>query len=798
MSSNSIGILNSALQVNKKKMDLAMQNIANADNENYSQKVIDTSAVVIVNSGQGVKINGIRNSSNELLQRNLLNANSSANSLSYISKKRKEFTDKLSLPGSDEGIYNKLSLFLDAIDTLAVNPMDPSMRNDINDKANDLSKYISEFARYLQDQRHEADKAINSSFNSINRIVANIHEANAKQMLYSEDSLKYAQIQDDINADLKKLSEYFDINFSKDASGVLHVYLRNGGQEIVGKLKYHFEYEPAKTVDDFIEENDLNPVYLVAQSIDGREESKNIFIKSAKSSDMSYNLSAGSIDGLLQMRDNIIPKVGETIDEFAVKVASVFNEIHNKGNGSRPLSILTGSVALTGSDRILGNGEIIINPMGSDGRPMISGAYGEIPALALDLSEFTTNNLGGSFTNRGLVNAINQYFQAAAHSRVNIDGFHTINLGIQTIDASNITVDFDVIAYDQNPATQNMQLKVKSVVVNGSSIAMPINDSITVDNTKHIRTGINGGPSIIIPKSSGPMNVEIGIETTVDGITKTSTVQYIINNSTSINQILPPVAVTGDGSILNGSGYQVVKASIVDSHGIEIFDDSKVGFLKIENTQKNGTVAIDSANSNLISLDNAKVEGSFSSAFGLNDVFSFKNGQKYVSILDDDNIKPSKNVAVYMQLNNSIKESTNAFSVGKIAKYRGGLTNFDSPTIFFSAGVGDTSLVSEYQKLKTKNVSFNNTADIPSQSSTICDYSVYIASVNNIRAISDDVSAKRYTQLKEALANQLISETSVNVDDIAIQTMQYQKSYTMAAKFINTTNNLLQTLIDSI
>ena len=128
-------------------------------------------------------------------------------------------------------------------------------------------------------------------------------------------------------------------------------------------------------------------------------------------------------------------------------------------------------------------------------------------------------------------------------------------------------------------------------------------------------------------------------------------------------------------------------------------------------------------------------------------------------------------------LNNSIKNSANAFAVGKIEKYRGGLTNFNSPTIFFSAGVGDTSLVSEYQKLRTTNISFNKTFDIPAQSSTIYDYAVDIVSVNNIRAINNDVAAKRDTELKEMLATELISETSVNTDDIAIQTMQLQKNY---------------------
>ncbi len=799
MSSNSIGILNSALQLNKSKIDLAMQNIANADNEKYSVKTIDSSSVVVANSPQGVKIDGIRNSSNELLQKNLLSVSASSKSHSYISGKCKEFTDKLALPGTNQGLFNKLSVFSDSIDTLALNPMNSSMRNDVRDKANDLSGYINGFATYLQEQRYKADDTLSSAFQYINSTISNIHQANTKQMLYSDKSIEYAQIQDEVNSELQKLSEYFDINFSKDESGILHVYLKNGGQEIVGKQRYHFEYDPAKSIDTFIQDNPLNPVYLVVTSVDGREKGKNIFINGGQTSDMSYSLSAGAIDGFLQVRDFLIPHISETIDMMAVKVATVFNEIHNKGNGSNPLSEMNGSVLCTGNDIMLGNGKIIINPMGSDGKPMVSANYGKIPALELDLNKFTTNNIGGSFTTRGLVNTINQYFQAAATSRLEIDGFHTVNLAVKNVgNSGNIELDFDLIAYDQNPAAANMDFKITGVTANGSSITLPTNSAITVNNADHIRTGINGGPSFTIPQSSGSTTLEVTIETTLDGVTKTATVEYIVNTGAFVNQTFTPISATGDANVLTGSTNSVVKASIVDSNGVEITDDNTPGVLKIENTQRNGVVAIDSANSNLASVQNSRVSGSFSGAFGLNDVFSFKNGNVNVQLLQDDNATPTKNIAVYMQLNNSIKNSVNSFAVGKMEEYRTGLSNFDSPTIFFSAGVGDTSLVSEYQKLRTKNISFNKTFDIDHQNSTIYCYAADIVSVNNIRSINNEITANRETALKEMLSIELAGETGVNVDDEAIKVMQYQKNYTIAAKFINTSNNLLQTLIDNI
>ena len=87
-------------------------------------------------------------------------------------------------------------------------------------------------------------------------------------------------------------------------------------------------------------------------------------------------------------------------------------------------------------------------------------------------------------------------------------------------------------------AAANMDFKITGVTANGSSITLPTNSAITVNNADHIRTGINGGPSFTIPQSSGSTTLEVTIETTLDGVTKTATVEYIVNTGAFVNQTL--------------------------------------------------------------------------------------------------------------------------------------------------------------------------------------------------------------------------------------------------------------------
>ena len=150
-----------------------------------------------------------------------------------------------------------------------------------------------------------------------------------------------------------------------------------------------------------------------------------------------------------------------------------------------------------------------------------------------------------------------------------------------------------------------------------------------------------------------------------------------------------------------------------------------------------------------------------------------------------------------MQLSDPLKKSANAFAIGKIEVMTAG-EPFDAPGIFFGMGVGDTTLVTEYQRLRNKEISFNKTYDIDGKTSTIYNYAADIVSANNIRAINSDITAQREGNLREMLSSELAGNKGVNVDNEAILVIQYQKNYTIAAKFINTSNNLLQTLIDSL
>ncbi len=816
MASNTIGILTSAMEVNKKKMNLAMQNISNSDNPIYTAKSTEISSIVVDGSPQGVKINSINRRTDDLMQRSLFHANASSISSKYITNVCKEITDSLASPlNTTDSLYNNLRAFDDSINTLALNSSDISMRNDASDKASKLVNYISNMALGLQEKRFNIDYDLSKSLQDVNAILSDMHQINVRRMLIPNNTLEATQLADEADAALMKLSNYFDIDYKFNDRDFLSVSIRNNGQEIVGKQLYSFRYDPVNSINDLLEDKKLSPVHLIAKSFDG-QAIESVFIDGYQTDDLSYNLGSGKIYGLLKVRDNIIPSVSETLDQLSLNIADSFNAVHNKGNGCIPTKSLNGTVYISMNDKIIGNGNVIINPMDQTGKP-ITLSSGRVPALNLDLSQFTTNTTKGSFNVAGLINEINQYFGAASTgNRLEINGFYSINMSCISSDpnGSNLTMDFDLRSYSEQTGVSNMQFRVNSASAVDSS-GLPVSLNVTNNNNfdlingAQVRSGINSGPSIKLSNtiSNYPIIISVNITTTVNGVETDATVEYTIAAPTveelnGINSLsgkrFTPSALTSSSDpetklLSSNISVPLIKASLVDDNGAVITDPNKKGFLNIESVLGNNRVAIDEFNSKIVSTTNSEIKGGLSYAFGLNDIFVFKtkSGSK---IPTPETIN---NVAAYMTLSDAVKQSSNAISIGKMEAYRAGI-NGPAPALFFAAGIGDTSLVEGYSKISTQNINFQSTNDIDTRNTTIYNYASDIISANNIRTINNEIISKRDETLKEMLESNYASVRGVNTDDEAIKIIQYQQNFSIAAKFVNTTNNLLQTLIDNI
>ncbi len=796
MTDNTIGILTSGLKKTRQQIEVSMHNITNADTPNYSTKILDTSAAISGNTLQGVQVDAIRSRTDTVLQQQLLNAKSQFVMYNAITESYKRIQDAFALPGSDQGLINHISGFFGAINSLSLDPSSDNMRNDMVDKANNIARYISDLSLTLNKERYDADHEVAKSLWRVNDVLSTLHQLSTKRLTQKYGSVQYSQTEDDINTALQELSKYFEVTHYYDDNRILRVALKENGQEIVGKQLYSFDYAPAKSITDFVEENSLNPIYLISRSVTGQHQQQSMLVSGGPSSDVTYNLSGGLVSGLMQLRDIEIPRIAATVDEIALNIAKEINIIHNRGNGFEPMKELLGTVGVRQYDNMIANGKILVNAMTDDGTPIATGFYGQVPALQLDLSAFSTSIIPGAFNVRGIVDEINRYFTTASHgNRLDINGFHNIQLAATSRDTtvgSTLELDFDLLAYTLEDGVQDMKLYVNSVDVtdsNGNAILSTttnLGNAYTVQNGSYERTGRNGGPKISIPNTANyPLTVKVDMKTIVNGVETIATVNYKIDEPTAtdvsnlngiLNKRFQPVSSSDNVSIKSGSlSNSVIKASIVDEYGVELStaDTNTLGFLKIESVLKNTGVAVNQLESNITSSDNKSIGGGFCSAFGLNDAFIFTKHNRADHL---------KNVARYVKLNDTIIKNPNAFSVGTMQPYRRGNINRDAPAIFFSIGVGDTTFVTDYQNLERKRINFSDNDNIDSRVTTIKGYALDIVSVTNIKTINFDVKTNYSEQLQNTFADELSAKTGVNKDDEIIYATQCRNALSFLSK----------------
>jgi flagellar hook-associated protein FlgK len=811
MSSNTVNILNSSIQLNKKKMDLAMQNIANANNKNYSSKSLDTSALILGDKPSGVAITSIITNRNTFLEKQLFKSQSESVAASKISDYHQKFLDKLSKPGTGQGLSDKIVAFYNSIEALTTEGSNAIMRNDLINKAGNFATFVRELSKELQNDRVTFDQEIGRSLLEVNALLKEINHYNSKKLITADNSFDARQLEDNVSAALAKLSNYLDINYIQDSQGRIIVSLRRDGQEIVGRNIYSFSYEPAFSPDQFILNQDLKPILLEATSLDGIRKTSSIFINQGEAGHVSYNLPGGSIAAALEMRDNIIPAMIENLDQLALQFAKNFNALHNKGTGAVALNQYKGSHLVKASDKMIGEGDILINLMDLQGKPIEATAGNpdsRIAPLSLNLSNFANDSVLGSFNVQGLIDAINNHFnKSETNKRLEMDGLKKLNLVVKSGNANQLDFDFDLTAYSKN-LTSNDQITVNFSNFNltdnsGAAIAFTSsgNNSLNINNGTQNRSSQNSGLSFSINSiNTGdyPMTFSCDLSTNVNGIVSNATFSFTIEQPSLAelsklngisNKIFTPTNITSTDPniklVNNNISYPngLVKASLVDANGQTVTDPTQEGYLVIEALDKRMTLAFDQKLSKITSLENKALKGPLGEAFGLNDLFLIGS--------------QSKNFASFFELNPIIQNKPQAFAFGQLEEYRAGELNITAPALNFGMGSNNTSLASEYLALTKKLVIFDSTKNIDAKFTSLVGYANETISTYNLQSIEKKVTSDLLQDKFETFSNTIQDSLNVDSDNEALMILNYQKHFGLAAKFLNVHNNLLQTLIDA-
>ncbi len=311
------GTLNTGLlgvYASKLAMNVVAHNIANANTPGFSRQRPElltmppipitslTQPAIPLQIGTGVYVRDIKRVRDAFLDIQFRQTNNKYNYWDTITSNL-HFVEQLFAEPSEAGIRYLFDSFWSGIEEVITDPTNTAAKRGLVSRADELVQHMQDLYTRLEQLRVDIDNEIAQRTQQINGMVKRLADINAK--VRTAVSLRYTpnDLLDERDRILDELSELADIYYYEDRAG--QITLRLGNQIVL-------------TGQDAIELRALERPY--------GKGFKEIF---AGNSIVSIN--DGKLKSLFDLRDEVLVRYMNRLDEFALSLADEFNLVHQDG-----------------------------------------------------------------------------------------------------------------------------------------------------------------------------------------------------------------------------------------------------------------------------------------------------------------------------------------------------------------------------------------------------------------------------------------------------------------------------------
>ena len=308
----------SGLQAAQASLRAVSDNIANVNTPGYVRKAVIQEPLVVDGRGMGVKIDGVKRITDQYLQMASLTAASDQQRWSAVSQYLDNAQSLFGDPSADGFFFNRLDNIYAAFAAVADDPSSTLLR--------------SQALSNVQDFLSEADR-INSQIVSLGqtvetRVQADVERANSllEQISQLNNDIQRATL---VNADASG-SQNIQSKLLDELAGLMNVRVlaRAGGGVDVRSVEGALLAGDRSAKLTYVS-SDSTPGYVTAQP-DGLPVAQPI------------QISSGEIRGLMDLRDQELPKLYDQLGEFVSKAVDEINAAHNAAAAYPAPATLTG------------------------------------------------------------------------------------------------------------------------------------------------------------------------------------------------------------------------------------------------------------------------------------------------------------------------------------------------------------------------------------------------------------------------------------------------------------------------
>jgi flagellar hook-associated protein 1 len=352
----------SGLTVAQRALSVTANNVANANTEGYVRKVLTQEAVFIGSRGAGVQASEITRITDQFLTAEVRRQASVVGRSEILGRYQDLLQDAFGAPGEGRDLAALVSELGAAIEAFANQPESATLALQVIQTANGLSATIRQLAGQVQVLRAQADEDIGRTVAEINAELQAIDDLNGEIERLAHLGQVGPELLDRRDALIRSLAEKIDIRTFVQEDNRIALYTA-GGETLLDALPRVVAYNPAATVGPsttfgriaIFREDQIDPA--TGQPIDptagielvssGLRASLTPALQNDATPDASQliasRLRGGSLQGLLEARDLLLPELDDQIQELADNLRFVLNAAHNDGSPSPPPAQLTGT-----------------------------------------------------------------------------------------------------------------------------------------------------------------------------------------------------------------------------------------------------------------------------------------------------------------------------------------------------------------------------------------------------------------------------------------------------------------------
>lgn len=310
-------------------VEVTSHNVANVNTPGYCRQKVNYATAYPVLSpwgplGNGVKVQGIERAFDPFIAARLDQQSATLSEYRTLAAQLEQVAGLFNETQAG-GLTAQLSAFFAAWHDLADHPVGAGERQALLQEALSLTEAFRYRADELVAARTSLTQQLAPVIEEINAHARRISELNREIQISEANGQQANDLRDQRQREISALAELIGIRTFTTTDGMVNVTLANGFTLTQGVQAWSlaFEITPADTVA------------VVWQGPGGLTQ------------DLTPGLSGGRLTALIALRDQLIPRYQNDLDELARELIFAVNELHSQGTGLSLAASQTGTYAVT-------------------------------------------------------------------------------------------------------------------------------------------------------------------------------------------------------------------------------------------------------------------------------------------------------------------------------------------------------------------------------------------------------------------------------------------------------------------